>query len=48
LADVFDASHNKVAIIRGLAQYYIPCASGVVPPIEWIHFTLQVVTPPAH
>lgn len=47
-ADVFDASHNLVAIVRGLAQYYIPCARGVVPPIEWIHFTLQVVSVPGH
>lgn len=47
-ADVFDASNKKVAVVKGLAQYYIPCASGAVPPIDWIHFTLQVLTPPAH
>ena len=47
-ANVFDASNNKVAVVKGLAQYYIPCASGAVPPIDWIHFTLQVLTPPAH
>jgi hypothetical protein len=45
-ADVFDASHRLVAIVRGLAQYYIPCASGEVPAIEWIHFTLQIVSTP--
>ena len=47
-ADVFDASNNKVAVVKGLAQYYIPCAPGAVPPIDWIHFTLQVLTAPAH
>ncbi len=47
-ANVFDASNNEVAVVKGLAQYYIPCASGTVPPIDWIHFTLQVLAPPAH
>lgn len=47
-ADVFDTAHNLVAIVRGLAQYYIPCDTRAVPPIEWIHFTLQVLPPPAH
>jgi hypothetical protein len=45
-ADVFDDSGNEVAVVKGLAQYYIPCDSTMVPTIDWIHFTLQVLVTP--
>ncbi len=38
-ADVFDDEATLVAIVRGLAQYTIPCEG--VPTIDWIFFTIE-------
>jgi len=47
-ADVYDSGGNKVAIVKGLAQYYIPCDPKMVPTIDWIDFSMQVLAVPAN